>query len=78
MPLTLKRINAELGKHGHNARLTKGDGYFYFRDGEAEDCIVNSVKVPSLNSLTLEQWIAEFQRLRKLNAEMKRRSSNGS
>ena len=76
MPLTLKTINSELAKRGYDVRLARGDGYFYFRGGEAADWVVNSLRVPAINSLTLEEWIGEFERLRKLNAEiMKSRSS---
>ena len=35
MRLALHTINAELSRHGHNAVLAKGDGYFYFWPGEA-------------------------------------------
>lgn len=72
MPLSLKSINAELAKRGYNGRLVKGDGYFYFRDGEAADWAVNSIRVPSVSSLTLDEWVGEFERLRKLNAEIMR------
>lgn len=71
-PSTLKKINAELAKRGHNVRLARGDGYFYFRGGETADWAVNSVSVPSVSSLTLELWIGEFQRLKKLNAKIMR------
>ena len=70
MPLTLKAINAELAKHGHKALLARGDGYYYFRDGEAADWLDSTVRVPTLSSLTLDQWMGEFNRLRKLNQEM--------
>lgn len=72
MPLTLKTVNAELAKRGHNAQLARGDGYFYFWFGEAADWLDKTVTVPTLNSLTLEQWIGEFQRLKKLNQEIRK------
>jgi hypothetical protein len=37
MRLTLKAVNEELAKRGHQARLEKGDGYFYFWSGDAAD-----------------------------------------
>ena len=68
---TLKALNKELAKHGINARVAIGRGwYFYFEGGEAEDWADRIVRVPSFQSFTLEQWIAEFERLRKLNAGM--------
>lgn len=33
----LKAVNNELLRHGHNARLERTSGYFYFFDGEATD-----------------------------------------
>ena len=76
---TLKSIHDELKRLGHDVHVEKGDGYFYFWGGEANDWLDRTVKVKTLRSLTLEQWVAEFNSLRKLNAELagdkKRRSS---
>ncbi len=68
--LTLRAINEELARHGISAVLEKGDGYFYFRTGEAAGWLDRTVRVPTVNSFTLEQWIGEFKRLKKLNAEI--------
>ena len=74
MRLTLKTINSELAKRG--VRLEKGSGYFYFMGGEAANWLDRTVRVPKVGSLRLDQWIGEFDRLRKLNAEiMKGRKS---
>ena len=35
--VTLKAINDELNRRGHNARLERAGGYFYFFGGEATD-----------------------------------------
>jgi hypothetical protein len=70
--LNLKIINAELAKLGHRAVLTKADGYFYFSSGEAEDWLDRTVKVRTINSLSLEQWIKEFRRLKELNERIVR------
>jgi hypothetical protein len=69
---TLKTVNAELARRGHKVLLAKGDGYFYFHTGEAVDWLDRTVKVATLNALTLEQWIAEYERLKKLNSEILR------
>jgi len=66
MPLTLKVINAELTKQGHTARHEHGDGYFYFLGGEAADWLDRTVQVPKVSRLTLDQWIEEFDKLKKL------------
>jgi hypothetical protein len=68
MPLTLKTINAELFKRG--VHLERGKGYFYFMGGEAANWLDRTVRVPKVSSLTLAQWIGEFERLRELNAEI--------
>lgn len=70
MTLTLKTINADLAKRGQKARLERGDGYFYFWTGEATDWLDKTVRVPTVGSLTLEQWVGMFQRLKKLNADI--------
>ena len=70
MRLTLKAVNTELARRGHTAQLVKGDGYFYFESGEAAEWLDRSVNVTTLSSLSLEQWIEEFDRLRKLNVEI--------
>jgi len=70
MRLTLKTVNAELVRRGHTAVLAKGDGYFYFDSGEAADWLDRTVQAPTLSSLSLEQWLAEFDRLKRLNAEI--------
>jgi len=70
MRLTLKTINDELRRLGHDVHLDKGDGYFYFWKGDANNWLDRTVNVPKVSSLTLEQWIGEFDRLKKLNREM--------
>jgi hypothetical protein len=69
MRLTLKVVNNALRDLGEGIQLSKADGYFYFASGEAAKWIDTTVRVPTLSSLTLEQWIDEFKRLKKLNEE---------
>ena len=70
MRLNLNVINDELAKLGYTARLDKGDGYFYFRFGEAADWLDCKVRVRTINTLTMKQWIAEFGRLKALNEQI--------
>jgi hypothetical protein len=72
MRLPLKSINGRLAELGTKARLERGDGYFYFSGGEAADWLDRTVKVPTLASLNLDQWVEEFERLKKLNEGMLR------
>ena len=50
--------------------LAKGDGYFYFWGGEAADWLDRTVRVPALHSLTLDQWMQEFEKLRETNRKL--------
>jgi len=76
MQLHLKTINDELGRLGYGAVLAKGDGYFYFSSGEAADWLDRTVKVRTINSLTLKQWVKEFRRLKELNERIMRTAGN--
>ena len=64
MRVTLKAINEALNGLARDVRLAKGDGYFYFASGETANWLDTTVRVPTLSSLTLEQWIEEFKRLK--------------
>ena len=70
MRITLKAINDELARRGATERLARARGYFYFEFGEAAGWLDRTVRVPTVNALTLEQWLAEYQRLRSLNQEI--------
>jgi hypothetical protein len=71
-PPNPKAITAELQRLGHDARLESGDGYFYFLGLEPANWLDKTVKVPRVSSLTLEQWVTEFDRLKKLNEDILR------
>lgn len=68
--VTLKAVNRELARLGHDVLLAKGSGYFYFWTGEAADWLDRTVNVPSLSALTLDRWVQEFCRLQKLNRKI--------
>jgi hypothetical protein len=69
--VTLKAVNDELARRGHHARLEKGSGYFYFWSEDSADWIDRTVRVATLNSLTLDQGVGEYLWLKKVNAESK-------
>src|SRR5689334_18160456 len=50
-----------------DARLVKGDGYFYFDSGEAENWLDKTVTVPTLRSQTVEEWVQVYHKLKQLN-----------
>ena len=53
--------NAELARLGYNGSLERANGYFYFRNGEVVNWLDRTVSLPTLNSLTLEQWMEDFR-----------------
>jgi hypothetical protein len=65
--ISLKAINGELERLGARAVLARGDGYFYFWGGEVTDWLDRTVRVPTLSSLTLEQWIERYRELKNKN-----------
>jgi len=75
MRVTLKTVNEKLADLGTNAELAKGAGYFLFRGGEADDWIDRTVAVPTIGSLTLEQWVNEYKRLKTLNDDMMKKAA---
>jgi len=78
MRVTVKAINDALAGLGENARLVKGDGYFYFDVGEAANWLDKTVSTSTLSSRTLEQWLEEFQRLKKLNQQLLGETQNST
>jgi len=59
--VTAKAIHDELARLGHDVHVEKGDGYFFFLGQGSERLLGKTVRVPALNSLTLEQWVAEVR-----------------
>jgi hypothetical protein len=64
--ISLKAINSDPGI-GAARRLciAGGDGYLYFLGGEATDWLDRTVRVPTVHSLALEQWIEQYRMLRE-------------
>ena len=70
MRISLKAINSELERRAYHSMLARGDDYFYFWGGEAADWLDRTVRVPTLHSLTLDQWVQEFETLREQNRKL--------
>jgi hypothetical protein len=68
--ITLKAVNDELARLGSTARLAKAGGYFYFQFGEAADWLDRTVAGERVSSRTVQQWVEEFRRLKKLNEQI--------
>jgi len=76
--VTLKTVNEKLPELGTKAELAKGAGSFLFRGGEADDWIDRTVTVPMIGSLTLEQWLNEYKRLKTLNDDVMKAAKQAS
>lgn len=67
-------VNDALRARGRDESLREGEGYFYFGGGEAVNWLSSSVMVRRISELTLEQWLAEFDKLlgqdKKLRTQM--------
>ena len=61
--VTRKMVNDALRARGREESLREGNGYFYFGGGEAVNWLFSSVMVRRISELTLEQWLAEFEKL---------------
>jgi hypothetical protein len=59
--VTLKQVNAAIAARGGKEVLVKGEGYFYFADGDAYEWDSDGVYVYTLNELPLERWIEEWE-----------------
>jgi hypothetical protein len=65
-------INDALCARGRDESLYPGDGYFYFGGGDAVHWLSSSVMVKRLSDLTLEQWLAEFDKLLERDKTVRR------
>ena len=74
--VTIKAVNDALRALGSHAELAKGDGYFYFSSGEAANWLNPTVRVGTLSSRTLEQWVEEYTKLKKLNENLSEERSD--
>jgi hypothetical protein len=71
--LTLKKINAAIAERGGKEVLVKGEGYFYFIEGDAWSWSRQSVYVYRLNDMSLEAWMQAWESRRdEYQEELKR------
>lgn len=64
-------INAAIKKEGGHEKLVKGDGYWYFIEGDAYEWETSSVYVYNLNSYSLEEWMKIWRNFRDQYAKDK-------
>ncbi len=58
-------VNAALKARGRGERLRRGAGYYYFSDGETGRWRATSVYVYRADSLTVAEWLHEFDELQR-------------
>lgn len=73
--VTRKIVNDALRARGRDESLRQGDGYFYFGGGEAVNWLSSSVMVRHISELTLEQWLAEFDKLLSQDEKLREQMS---
>ena len=57
-------VNRALKLAGRSEKLVRGNGYYYFVDGEAFNWYSSSVSTCYADSLSLERWLDEFDVLK--------------
>jgi len=57
-------VNRALKARGVEERLKRGKGYYYFIHGEAHTWYTSSVPVCHASSLSVAQWLAEYDQLK--------------
>lgn len=57
-------INEAIKAAGGKERLVFGFGRYYFTDGNSHNFAVNTVRVPSLDSFTVDEWVRQWDYLR--------------
>lgn len=59
-------VNKALKAMGAKEKLTRGRGYYYFRDGDAHRWFATSVYVYAADQMTVEEWLTAYARLKNL------------
>jgi hypothetical protein len=56
-------VNRELRRRGIEEKLTRGQGYYYFRNGGASNWKSSSVCVFRADDLSVDGWLQEWSSL---------------
>lgn len=57
-------VNKALKAQGAAEKLTRGNGYYYFRDGNTANWPATSIYVNSADSLSVADWLREYADLK--------------
>ena len=61
---TLQAVNKHLEKQGIPERLFKGQGYYYFAEGQAHTWYATAIYINTLKFFTLDQVMEEYLSLK--------------
>jgi hypothetical protein len=67
MRVTIAAVNKALKAAGHPEELVRGNGYFYFAEGDAMSWYTSSVYVYRLDSYTVAEWVEQRNHLANAN-----------
>ena len=59
--VTVAAVNAAIKAAGGAEKLTRGGGYYYFRDGDAAAWARASVYVSHVDALSIAEWLTEWR-----------------
>lgn len=62
----VSEVNKALRMMGRQEKLTRGRGYYYFRDGDTARWYATSVYVNDASALTVGDWLSEYNELRSI------------
>jgi hypothetical protein len=66
-PKSIAQVNAFLKSKNLSEKLKRGNGYFYFSEGESYNWSSNAVYVYRIDDMTFGDWYDEYKKLSKTN-----------
>ena len=64
-PKSTAQVNAFLKSKNVSEKLKRGNGYFYFTQGNSYDWSTSSVYVYRIDDMSFQDWYDEYKRLSK-------------
>lgn len=65
---TVALVNKALKKAGKKEKLVRGNGYYYFAEGDASGWYSSSVMVNRVSAFSVARWLEILEEIRKSNA----------
>lgn len=64
-PKSIAQVNAFLKSKNVSEKLKRGNGYFYFTQGDSYNWPSSSVYVYRIDDMSFKDWYDEYKRLKK-------------